>query len=147
MKDIETLEFEILNKFGNGLSLKRDPIREVSKLTGRANVNPCSSDTKPIENMQPAEVSAPQPLPSSSITSLSDSYIPQGIISVSALEKTQSSSAQHQLSRDDTNDLNDQDDEPGKKKKKRRKVNHACLYCRRSHMTCDEGRPCQRWCA
>ena len=39
-------------------------------------------------------------------------------------------------------------DTPGKKKKgtKRRKVNHACLYCRRSHMTCDEGRPCQRWC-
>lgn len=39
------------------------------------------------------------------------------------------------------------DDEAGKKKKttKRRKVNHACLYCRRSHMTCDEGRPCQRW--
>jgi hypothetical protein len=45
-------------------------------------------------------------------------------------------------------------DEPGGKKKtgaipgqkvKRRKVNHACLYCRRSHMTCDEGRPCQRW--
>ncbi|KZT08083.1 uncharacterized protein LAESUDRAFT_724072 [Laetiporus sulphureus 93-53] len=37
-------------------------------------------------------------------------------------------------------------DGPGKKKKgpKRRKVNHACLYCRRSHMTCDEGRPCQR---
>ncbi|PVF98383.1 hypothetical protein CPB86DRAFT_774857 [Serendipita vermifera] len=29
-------------------------------------------------------------------------------------------------------------------KKKRRKVNHACLYCRRSHMTCDDGRPCQR---
>ncbi|KAI0786968.1 hypothetical protein C8Q75DRAFT_720391 [Abortiporus biennis] len=40
----------------------------------------------------------------------------------------------------------DQDDEQTKKKKgaKRRKVNHACLYCRRSHMTCDEGRPCQR---
>lgn len=38
-------------------------------------------------------------------------------------------------------------DDAGKKKKttKRRKVNHACLYCRRSHMTCDEGRPCQRW--
>ncbi|KAI7876109.1 hypothetical protein K492DRAFT_152033, partial [Lichtheimia hyalospora FSU 10163] len=34
-----------------------------------------------------------------------------------------------------------------KKKKtgpKRRKVTHACVYCRRSHMTCDEGRPCQR---
>ncbi|KAL0945753.1 hypothetical protein HGRIS_012042 [Hohenbuehelia grisea] len=39
------------------------------------------------------------------------------------------------------------DDDAGSKKKKttkRRKVNHACLYCRRSHMTCDEGRPCQR---
>lgn len=38
-------------------------------------------------------------------------------------------------------------DAANKKKKgsKRRKVNHACLYCRRSHMTCDEGRPCQRW--
>lgn len=31
-------------------------------------------------------------------------------------------------------------------KKKRKKVSHACLYCRRSHMVCDEGRPCQRWC-
>ncbi|CAG8718951.1 13776_t:CDS:2, partial [Gigaspora rosea] len=27
---------------------------------------------------------------------------------------------------------------------KRRKVTHACVYCRRSHMTCDDGRPCQR---
>ncbi|KAG1766242.1 hypothetical protein EV702DRAFT_1204262 [Suillus placidus] len=36
--------------------------------------------------------------------------------------------------------------DPGKKSKttKRRKVNHVCLYCRRSHITCDEGRPCQR---
>lgn len=43
---------------------------------------------------------------------------------------------------------NDNEDDPKKKKNgKRRKVNHACLYCRRSHMTCDEGRPCQRWCA
>ncbi|KAI0342471.1 hypothetical protein BDW22DRAFT_1407558 [Trametopsis cervina] len=41
---------------------------------------------------------------------------------------------------------NDHDDDGSRKKKngKRRKVNHACLYCRRSHMTCDEGRPCQR---
>lgn len=31
-----------------------------------------------------------------------------------------------------------------KKPSKRRKVNLACIYCRRSHMTCDEGRPCQR---
>lgn len=35
------------------------------------------------------------------------------------------------------------DDAPAKKKRK--KVSHACLYCRRSHMVCDEGRPCQRW--
>ncbi|KAI4104508.1 MAG: hypothetical protein LQ339_003811 [Xanthoria mediterranea] len=28
--------------------------------------------------------------------------------------------------------------------KKRRKVNHACIYCRRSHMTCDLDRPCAR---
>ncbi|KAK3828612.1 MAG: hypothetical protein J3Q66DRAFT_323102 [Benniella sp.] len=27
---------------------------------------------------------------------------------------------------------------------KRRKVTHACVYCRRSHMPCDDGRPCQR---
>ncbi|KAG8993169.1 hypothetical protein FRB94_010971 [Tulasnella sp. JGI-2019a] len=27
---------------------------------------------------------------------------------------------------------------------KRRKVNMACLYCRRSHMHCDENRPCAR---
>lgn len=27
---------------------------------------------------------------------------------------------------------------------KRRKVNHACIYCRRSHMTCDLERPCTR---
>ncbi|KAI8072286.1 hypothetical protein BC940DRAFT_292216 [Gongronella butleri] len=29
-------------------------------------------------------------------------------------------------------------------KRKRKKVSLACVYCRRSHMTCDEGRPCQR---
>ena len=31
-----------------------------------------------------------------------------------------------------------------KKTNKRRKVNHACVYCRRSHMTCDLERPCAR---
>ncbi|KAF4637760.1 hypothetical protein G7Y89_g330 [Cudoniella acicularis] len=31
-----------------------------------------------------------------------------------------------------------------KSSKKRRKVNHACVYCRRSHMTCDLERPCAR---
>ena len=45
--------------------------------------------------------------------------------------------------------LDDDTTASGRKRKptttKRRKVNHACLYCRRSHMTCDEGRPCQRW--
>lgn len=34
--------------------------------------------------------------------------------------------------------------EPAAKKPRRRKVDHACVYCRRSHMTCDEGRPCSR---
>ncbi|KAF2281474.1 uncharacterized protein EI97DRAFT_30723 [Westerdykella ornata] len=33
---------------------------------------------------------------------------------------------------------------PTKTPKKRRKVNHACIYCRRSHMTCDLDRPCAR---
>ncbi|KAF1940661.1 hypothetical protein EJ02DRAFT_455841 [Clathrospora elynae] len=33
---------------------------------------------------------------------------------------------------------------PAKTSKKRRKVNHACIYCRRSHMTCDLERPCTR---
>ena len=28
--------------------------------------------------------------------------------------------------------------------RKRRKVSHACIYCRRSHMTCDAARPCAR---
>ncbi|KAG5984695.1 hypothetical protein E4U55_003641 [Claviceps digitariae] len=31
-----------------------------------------------------------------------------------------------------------------KNPRKRRKVNHACVYCRRSHMTCDLERPCTR---
>lgn len=33
---------------------------------------------------------------------------------------------------------------PAAKRSRRRKVDHACIYCRRSHMTCDEGRPCSR---
>lgn len=36
------------------------------------------------------------------------------------------------------------DNDSGKKAGKRRKVNHACVYCRRSHMTCDLERPCAR---
>ncbi|KAK9457695.1 hypothetical protein V1511DRAFT_455522 [Dipodascopsis uninucleata] len=32
----------------------------------------------------------------------------------------------------------------GQLNQKRRKVDHACVYCRRSHMTCDSGRPCSR---
>lgn len=35
-------------------------------------------------------------------------------------------------------------EDSGKKSNKRRKVNHACVYCRRSHMTCDLERPCAR---
>lgn len=59
-----------------------------------------------------------------------------------------SQNATDQLGNSTSGEHDTDNDGPGKKKKgtKRRKVNHACLYCRRSHMTCDEGRPCQRWC-
>ncbi|CEH18504.1 related to rds2-regulator of drug sensitivity [Ceraceosorus bombacis] len=33
---------------------------------------------------------------------------------------------------------------PGPKDTRKRKVGTACIYCRRSHMTCDESRPCKR---
>ncbi|KAG8414085.1 Transcription factor [Metarhizium acridum] len=50
----------------------------------------------------------------------------------------------------DKSDAKDRDRDHGttttnsKSPKKRRKVNHACVYCRRSHMTCDLERPCTR---
>ncbi|KID97964.1 Zn(2)-C6 fungal-type DNA-binding domain protein, partial [Metarhizium majus ARSEF 297] len=50
----------------------------------------------------------------------------------------------------DKSDAKDRDKDHGttttnsKSPKKRRKVNHACVYCRRSHMTCDLERPCTR---
>ena len=53
------------------------------------------------------------------------------------------------IARQNSLDEGDEDDGSGGKKKKngkRRKVNHACVYCRRSHMTCDDSRPCKRWC-
>ncbi|KAJ3108653.1 hypothetical protein HDU97_000509 [Phlyctochytrium planicorne] len=43
-----------------------------------------------------------------------------------------------------TNGVDSIDDKGKKRAPKRRKVSQACVYCRRSHMTCDEGRPCQR---
>ncbi|PWN39693.1 hypothetical protein IE81DRAFT_368895 [Ceraceosorus guamensis] len=33
---------------------------------------------------------------------------------------------------------------PAPKDTRKRKVGTACIYCRRSHMTCDESRPCKR---
>lgn len=33
---------------------------------------------------------------------------------------------------------------PSSGKQRQRKVAFACVYCQRSHMTCDESRPCQR---
>lgn len=62
-------------------------------------------------------------------------------------EGAASSSATGMAHPPDAQSSSTMDEDPSKKKKttKRRKVNHACLYCRRSHMTCDEGRPCQRW--
>ncbi|KAI8888156.1 hypothetical protein K501DRAFT_282884 [Backusella circina FSU 941] len=44
----------------------------------------------------------------------------------------------------DWNQIDQEENNHNKTKPKRRKVTHACVYCRRSHMTCDEGRPCQR---
>ncbi|OMH85605.1 Regulator of drug sensitivity 2 [Zancudomyces culisetae] len=49
----------------------------------------------------------------------------------------------------ENNSVNDKTNENeatggAKERKKRKKVSRACVYCRRSHMTCDIGRPCQR---
>ncbi|KAF5358612.1 hypothetical protein D9758_007675 [Tetrapyrgos nigripes] len=55
-----------------------------------------------------------------------------------------SSSQSHLTSSRSQKQPTDDSNPAPKPKAKRRKVNHACLYCRRSHMTCDEGRPCQR---
>jgi hypothetical protein len=33
---------------------------------------------------------------------------------------------------------------PQEVKKKRKRVTSACIYCQRSHMSCDESRPCKR---
>ncbi|KAG8627346.1 hypothetical protein KVT40_004829 [Elsinoe batatas] len=41
-------------------------------------------------------------------------------------------------------DESEKNKDSSKKPAKRRKVNHACVYCRRSHMTCDLQRPCAR---
>jgi hypothetical protein len=63
------------------------------------------------------------------------------------LSATTITSTQRELSKehDDEDGISGDSKKRTLKAAKRRKVNHACLYCRRSHMTCDEGRPCQRW--
>ncbi|KAF8581200.1 hypothetical protein K439DRAFT_1516623 [Ramaria rubella] len=52
--------------------------------------------------------------------------------------------AKRRTKKDGEGDVVDVEEGTKKKKSKRRKVDHACVYCRRSHMTCDSGRPCQR---
>ncbi|KAI8890999.1 hypothetical protein K501DRAFT_235927 [Backusella circina FSU 941] len=52
--------------------------------------------------------------------------------------------SQTTANKDDNNNNSNQDAKKKRVGPKRRKVTHACVYCRRSHMTCDEGRPCQR---
>ncbi|TID14875.1 hypothetical protein CANINC_004546 [Pichia inconspicua] len=47
--------------------------------------------------------------------------------------------SENDLERDSSSNNND-----SSKSKKRRKVFSACVYCRRSHMNCDESRPCKR---
>lgn len=39
---------------------------------------------------------------------------------------------------------NDNDNDARLKDKSRKRVSRACVYCQRSHMSCDEGRPCKR---
>ncbi|KAH8112865.1 hypothetical protein DFH11DRAFT_387654 [Phellopilus nigrolimitatus] len=79
---------------------------------------------------------------------MSNSY-PGSVASNSQMEPILSTSSLPTLMRSESME-GDDDDTPGGKKKsksgKRRKVNHACVYCRRSHMTCDDSRPCKRWC-
>ncbi|EJD01908.1 uncharacterized protein FOMMEDRAFT_86828 [Fomitiporia mediterranea MF3/22] len=58
-----------------------------------------------------------------------------------------STSGLQTLAPNDSIDYDEDDSQGGRKKNKngkRRKVNHACVYCRRSHMTCDDSRPCKR---
>lgn len=72
---------------------------------------------------------------------------PSGTSAADSTHQLDSQNVSDQLGNSTSGEHDTDNDAPGKKKKgtKRRKVNHACLYCRRSHMTCDEGRPCQRW--
>ncbi|KAI8362606.1 hypothetical protein BD560DRAFT_437134 [Blakeslea trispora] len=63
------------------------------------------------------------------------------------MPEQQNSTAPTAEQQDSAEDNTNQQGQDNKKKRtgpKRRKVTHACVYCRRSHMTCDEGRPCQR---
>lgn len=68
-------------------------------------------------------------------------------------EENSNNTQQYYLGADDTANADDSTPEPpqnsdsGKKKPKKRtkkKVEMACVYCRRSHMICDNTRPCQR---
>ncbi|KAI8365942.1 uncharacterized protein BYT42DRAFT_588323 [Radiomyces spectabilis] len=54
------------------------------------------------------------------------------------------STATHDSASEPSSSRNADDAKKKRTGPKRRKVTHACVYCRRSHMTCDEGRPCQR---
>ncbi|KAI9495247.1 hypothetical protein BDB00DRAFT_760486 [Zychaea mexicana] len=57
---------------------------------------------------------------------------------------TPSAATMDSASESNTSTPQQQDTKKKRTGPKRRKVTHACVYCRRSHMTCDEGRPCQR---
>ncbi|KAK3320642.1 hypothetical protein B0T19DRAFT_244589 [Cercophora scortea] len=66
---------------------------------------------------------------------------------IEAMEKTTGNEVKDPKSESDTKPQDHHApsaDDAQKTPKKRRKVNHACLYCRRSHMTCDLERPCTR---
>lgn len=84
--------------------------------------------------------------PSSSVTSgnhPSVGYASAGMSSTNASGHAQAGEGGKRRAKKDKG-AGEDEDEAKKKKAKRRKVDHACIYCRRSHMTCDAGRPCQR---
>ncbi len=82
------------------------------------------------------------PPPSHSPTHTHHPSDPNGGPSNDSKPHSSSPTTKRKSSSQDTNGNGKEDADNGKKK--RRKVNHACVYCRRSHMTCDLERPCAR---
>ncbi|KAH3670917.1 hypothetical protein OGAPHI_000628 [Ogataea philodendri] len=90
-----------------------------------------SSGSRPKSEEESGQSQSPQfPDPSSGVKRESDHTLSQSPVNGS----------------NGSNSANGSNGENGasKPQRKRKKVGMACVYCRRSHMICDEGRPCQR---